>query len=302
MTLHESHPKEVRSGAAASGAKRCRLSPLPEQGSVLELLRLMGMDVVPEAGDLDAISASLWRVRRHTVLFHEGARSEFLYVVRSGSLKCVKTLEDGYEQVLGLAQVGELLGFESLHGGRQPCAAVALEESTVYALSARELRDPQRRGALLDAALHHALADKLVRAAETAEMMSAVASDARLARFLLWLSGRMAQAGQSRRRLSLHMGRRDIASLLGIAHETVSRSFTTLSECGLISVDIRDVEILDFEGLKERARTTRGHPAHAASAPARTASARGSATEVVAPSPLWRSRPASPGSGTLAAA
>ncbi len=297
MTLHESNSQEARSGAS-----RCRLLPLPGQGSVAELLRLMGLDCVPTATDGSAISASLWRVRRHTVLFHEGARSDCLYVVRSGSFKCVKTLEDGYEQVLGLAQVGELLGFESLHGGRQPSAAVALEESTVYVLPARELRDPQRRGPLLDAALHHALVDKLMRAAETAEMMSAVASDVRLARFLLWLSERMGQAGQSRRRLSLHMGRRDIASLLGVAHETVSRSFTTLSDCGYIRVDIRDVEILDFDGLRARARTTRGHSGNPDSDAVRSASVRGRGPEVATPGPPRGGRSSLPDPGALAAA
>jgi len=290
MTLHEPHLQETRSGAAAAGTQRRRIYPLPDQGSLPDLLRLMGVDAAPTAADHPAVSASLWRVRRHTVLFHEGARSQVVYVVRSGSLKCVKTLEDGYEQVLCFAQVGELLGFESLHGGRQPYDAVALEDSTVYVLAAQELRDPLRRGALLDEGLHNALSDKLRRAAETAEMMSAVASDARLARFILWLSERMAQAGQSPRRLRLHMGRRDIASLLGVAHETVSRSFTTLSDCGVIDVNIRDVEILDFDGLRERARATRGfHPDAASMASRAKPARRGAADAVVRPSPLWRS-------------
>jgi CRP/FNR family transcriptional regulator, anaerobic regulatory protein len=306
MTLHESNPRKARHAPAAAGAQRRRVSPLPDPGSLQDLLRVMGVDAVPTAAEHQAIAASLWRIRRHTVLFHEGDRSPYLYVVRSGSLKCAKTLEDGYEQVLSFAQVGELLGFESLHGGRQPYGAMALEDSTVYVLPTPEVRDPQRRGALLDEALHNALADKLMRAAETAEMMSAVASDARLARFILWLSERMAQAGQSRRRLRLHMGRRDIASLLGVAHETVSRSFTTLAECGLIGVDIRDVEILDFDGLGERARATRGPTSNPASTPAsaatRTGPARAAGPAAVADSsPLWRSSTWGPAPGNFVA-
>jgi CRP/FNR family transcriptional regulator len=53
------------------------------------------------------------------------------------------------------------------------------------------------------------------------------------------------------------MGRRDLASLLGVAHETVSRSFTALSMAGLIAVNDRDIEILDPLGLQAYARNTR---------------------------------------------
>ena len=89
-------------------------------------------------------------------------------------------------------------------------------------------------------------------------MMAAVAAEVRLARFLVWLSGRMAERGQSPHRLRLRMSRRDIASLLGVAHETVSRSFTALAELGLLRVDNREVEILDAAGLRRCTRSTRG--------------------------------------------
>jgi CRP/FNR family transcriptional regulator len=89
-------------------------------------------------------------------------------------------------------------------------------------------------------------------------MMAAVASDVRLARFLLWMSARMEEAGQSPRRLLLRMCRRDIASLLGVAHETVSRSFTTLADAGLLTVQNREVDILDLPALRGVARSTRG--------------------------------------------
>jgi CRP/FNR family transcriptional regulator, anaerobic regulatory protein len=88
-------------------------------------------------------------------------------------------------------------------------------------------------------------------------MMAAVAAEVRLARFLLQLSRRMAECGQSSRRFHLRMSRRDIASYLGVAHETVSRSFGSLSRWGWLRVDNREVEILDLPGLKQFALNTR---------------------------------------------
>jgi CRP/FNR family transcriptional regulator len=128
----------------------------------------------------------------------------------------------------------------------------------VYALPLRELDRWRALHPALDHALQLALSRRLARAVEIAEMMAPVAAEARLARFLLWLSAWMAQRGQSPRRLLLRMSRRDIASLLGVAHETVSRSFTALADWGAVQVDIREVEILDANKLRGCARNTRG--------------------------------------------
>ncbi len=234
-----------------------RAAPMQGQGSRNELLRLLGAgDAQARAGDGESLAeAELWCLRSGATLLHEGGLGDTIYVVRSGSLKCVKTLEDGYEQVFAFAQAGDLLGYEALHGGTHPATVVALEHSTVYALPLAQLR-----GGLpwLEEGLRQGLSRQLARAAETAELMSAVTADVRLARFILWMSARMARIGQSPRRFHLRMGRRDIASFLGTAHETTSRSFTTLAELGLIAVDNREVEILDLDGLKVRALATRG--------------------------------------------
>jgi CRP/FNR family transcriptional regulator len=169
----------------------------------------------------------------------------------------------GYELVLSFPQPGELLGFEALHAGGLHTSALALEHATVYALPIAELHELQRRFPPLERAVRTALSRQLARAGEAAEMMAPVASDARLARFLLWLSARMAEAGQSPHRLRLRMPRRDIGSLLGLAHETISRSLTMLVECGCLRVDKRDIEILDMYALRVRARNTRGLHAEA---------------------------------------
>lgn len=242
-------------GCAASS--RSNRTAICEPGRLRDLVRLMGLDQAELGQAADELLLPVWRVRANASLLHEGAAAQHLFIVRSGSLKCVKTHEDGYEQVMSFAQPGELLGFEALHCGRQPVAAVALEDTTSFALPIQELAELKRRHPVLDRALQLAVSRQLLRAAETAEMMAAVASEVRLARFLLRTSTRMGELGQSTRRFLLRMGRREIASLLGIAHETVSRSFTTLADAGYLKVDNREIELCDLEALRMRARNTR---------------------------------------------
>ena len=72
----------------------------------------------------------------------------------------------------------------------------------------------------------------------------------RLARFVLLWSQRMAGCGQSPRRFHLRMSRRELASFLGLAHETVSRSFGMLVRWGVVRVDNREIEVLDMPALQ----------------------------------------------------
>jgi CRP/FNR family transcriptional regulator len=261
-------------------SSRRRLVPVTEKARLADMLHMMRLDTdQSEPEDMSAM-LPVWCVRKDAPLFHEGSPTDTLYVLRSGSLKCVKSSEDGYHQVLSFVGPGEVLGFESLHRGQHRTSAIALEVSTVFAIPVQTLGSLRQQSPLFDEALQNAISRQLDGAGDMAELMAAVAADARLARFLMWLSARMTAAGQSAHRLRLRMCRRDIASLLGVAHETVSRSFTNLADDGLVQVLNRDVDILDFEGLRQRARCTRGVAddnaaavcmPHAKSAPPRTA-------------------------------
>ena len=58
------------------------------------------------------------------------------------------------------------------------------------------------------------------------------------------------------KRISLPMGRGDIADHLGLTMETVSRTFTKLRQQGLIALPhLNVVEVLDCEGLQKLANS-----------------------------------------------
>jgi len=226
------------------------------RSTVSDVLRLMG------AGDADvqyaaSVPVSMRRVRAGETLFHEGAHAESIYFVRSGTFKIFRTAADGYEQVLGFVGRTEVLGFDAVSTNDHPTEAVALEDCSVYVLPMRDLFGLAERCSAFGRVVHLAVSDALARQCELADVIAAVAAEVRLARFLLHLSHRMAACGQSPRRLLLRMTRRDIASYLGVAHETVSRSFTTLAGWRLIDVDNREVTIVDMKGLHALSLGTR---------------------------------------------
>ncbi|MBA4260705.1 MAG: hypothetical protein C0443_01410 [Comamonadaceae bacterium] len=228
----------------------------PAHASLAELLHMFGAKVADLAAGAH-IPVLLRRMSAGEGLVHEGAPADAIFFVRSGTFKVFRTDEDGYEQVLAFAVRSELLGFDALCMESYPTAMQALEDSTVYVIPRREIGLLSQALPTFALVLQQAGSLTLTRSRELVDIMAAVASDVRLARFLIQLSRRMLACGQSPRRFLLRMGRREIASLLGVAHETVSRCFSALAAMGLLHVNDREVEILDMDGLKAFSRSTR---------------------------------------------
>ena len=245
-------------GAGLSAGSRPRLvvDGVADSGRLADLLRLMGGGST-ESEPVPDLPVPLRRLCSGETLFNEGGRADVIHLVRAGTFKIFRTAEDGYEQVLGFSSRAEVLGFDAICIGQHPTGCIALEDSSVYALLVSDILGSGRRIPALDRLLTLAVSRAIKQRVDLADVMAAVAAEVRLARFILQLSQRMLECGQSPRRFYLRMGRRDIASHLGVAHETVSRSFQALARWDVLGVSNRDVEILDMEGLKALARNTR---------------------------------------------
>ena len=246
----------IGAGLSAGSRPRLVVDGVADSGRLSDLLRLMGGGPT-ESEPVPDLPVPLRRLRSGETLFNEGGRADVIHLVRAGTFKIFRTAEDGYEQVLGFSSRAEVLGFDAICLGQHPTGCVALEDSSVYAVLVSDILGNGRRIPALDRVLTLAVSRALKQQVDLADVMAAVAAEVRLARFILQLSQRMLECGQSPRRFYLRMGRRDIASHLGVAHETVSRSFQALARWDVLGVSNRDVEILDMEGLKALARNTR---------------------------------------------
>lgn len=70
-----------------------------------------------------------------------------------------------------------------------------------------------------------------------------------MAAFLLSLSSRFVGRGLSASRFHLSMSRGEIANYLGLAMETISRLLARFQQDGLMTVDGREVTLLDLPRL-----------------------------------------------------
>jgi len=224
-----------------------------------DLLRWSGLGALADE-QTDALLFPLRQVQMMGTLIAEGQPLHHLYIVVAGSFKSTRTDDEGYEQVLGFAHQGEMLGLDALSTRCHASGVVALEDSAVAALPLSDLLPHDERLHAMEQLLWHAAGVELRNRAETQYQMSAPSTEVRLARFLLHLAQQQLALGHSGRHLYLRMSRRDIASCLGVAHESVSRALATLVQAGCITVNMREIEIVDAPALHALQRVTRGAP------------------------------------------
>jgi len=228
----------------------------PNRRHLGDLFQLLGIDPI-ELPVHCLVQVTLQVLRKGTPLFREGDPVRRLHFVRAGSFKIYQTELEGYVQVLGFAARTDVLGFDALHSGKHATSAIALEDSSILGIEVSDLRLLRMQSVIFDGAVQRALSTQLMELSKLAQMIAAVGAEVRLARFLIQLSVRMSRQGESASRLRMRMCRRDIASLLGVAIETISRCFALLAQQRLLEVDGREIHIVDWPGLLQCARATR---------------------------------------------
>ena len=197
---------------------------------------------------LEAIVHTRGPIRSGEHLFREGDNFQALYAVKTGALKTYTIDSQGREHVLGFQIAGELVGLDGIHSGRNRCNAMALQTTSVCALPFARLEQLSRDVPGLQSQILRVMSRELSASAQLATEHSA---EERLAGFLLSLSRRYARRGLAQTTLSLPMPRRDIASHLRLATETVSRLFARFQEEKIVAVRRREVEILDLDTLSK---------------------------------------------------
>ncbi len=198
-------------------------------------------DTLPE-GKLRVVAA-----KEH--VYCEGDTATHVYRVEAGHICIYRMLPDGRRQVLSFAAPGDFIGLGAL--GSHPTSAQASSRTRLRCFSLTQLHDSARRDARLGLKLYEAVAEELVSARDLLMTVCHRTASERLAAFLIALSRRNHRRGENAAELVLPMTRVDIADLLGLTIETVSRTFTKFRLDGLIDLEqcilvtIRDAAALE---------------------------------------------------------
>lgn len=202
----------------------------------------------------EKLAVKIRKYERGDHLFQATDAFKTLYVIRSGTVKTYTFVQDGLEQVTGFHLAGKLLGLDVIGREQHIEYATALETCSICELSFSQVEGLRNRSPRFQKILWYAMSNEIRDEHDQLRLLSRTSAAARLASFLLNLSRLFQQRGYSANNFNLSLSRHDIANLLGLAVETVSRLFTQFQDEGLAIVERKHIVLNDMDGLKRISR------------------------------------------------
>jgi CRP/FNR family transcriptional regulator, cyclic AMP receptor protein len=185
------------------------------------------------------------------LLFSEGDPCAGLFLIASGRVRIYKGSSNGREQVLAVEGAGgSIAELPVFDGDAYPASAAALESSELLFVSRKDFRTVCLEHPEVALKVLQVVGARLRRLVGIIEELSFATVRHRLISWLLRQAETEGRATDRGAALLLSVGHQEIASQIGTVRELVSRNLTRLQAQGFISVNCREVTILDRPRLE----------------------------------------------------
>jgi CRP-like cAMP-binding protein len=188
--------------------------------------------------------------KKGEIIFREGAYPAGIFYIIDGKVKKYKLDKDAREQIIYVANTGELLGYHAvLSEDRYPDSAAALEESRIAFVPKEDFLETLQQSELLSRRLLKTLSHEFAVLANSLTLFAQKSVRERLALQLIVLREKYKVSFQPGMPVEINMSRDDLASLVGTARESVVRVLTEFKEMGILETKGRKIIVLDVNKL-----------------------------------------------------
>jgi CRP/FNR family transcriptional regulator len=204
-----------------------------------------------DLSDLAAITVRR-AFRKGETLFSEGDEATGFYLLISGSIKLCRMSPDVREKVLHFVKPHETFAEAAFLGeGNYPAEARALEAGEVLYLPRHGFMDLLRNNSNFALNLVVSLSLKLRQFVRQIDELSFADVTSRLASFLVRRAAESSTTFGGITYIDLGIKKGELASRLGTASETISRTFKKLKEEGIIEVQGNRVVVHQMDKLEK---------------------------------------------------
>lgn len=207
-------------------------------------------DLPQEDADLLVAHQSEQVYEKNEVIFREGSYPSGIFFIRSGKAKKYKVTKDGGEQIIYVANAGELIGYHAvLAEDRYPDSAAALEQSVIAFIPREDFLGVLGRSTILSKRLLKVLSHEFAVLTNSLTLFTQHSVRERLALQLIVLREKYKVNFQPGMPVEINMSRNDLASLVGTVRENVVRVLGELKEEGIIETKGRKIMVQDVKRL-----------------------------------------------------
>lgn len=185
--------------------------------------------------------------KKGELVFQEGVHSNTIYLVLKGVVKCHKMDEDGKELITALYRADDFMGFTSfVDNSPYQETATAVEDTEVAGILKSELKSILEKNQNVSLELMELLTKNIVDIKEQLLQMAYSSVRKKTAQTLLQFSEILNKKPDEPIRIS----RSDLASVAGIATESLIRTLSIFKKEGLIEIEGRNIRILNLNAIQ----------------------------------------------------
>ena len=180
-------------------------------------------------------------------VYIEGSRSNKIYLILKGVVKCHNMDEDGKELITSLYRADDFLGFTSfMNNIPYQESATAIENVRLAGISKENLMSILEKNHTISLELMELLTNDITEIKAQLLQMAYSSVRKKTAQTLL----QFARIMDTKTEEPIKISRNDLASVAGIATESLIRTLSGFRKEGLISIEGRNIRIMELKALQ----------------------------------------------------
>ena len=188
--------------------------------------------------------------KKGEIIFREGAFPSGIFYITEGKVKKYKVDKESREQIIYVANTGELIGYHAiLAQDRYPDFAAALEKSRIGFIPKEDFLEALQQSPILTNRLLKTLSHEFAVLANSLTLFSQKSVRERLALQLIVLREKYKVNFHAGMLVEINMGRDDLANLVGTARENLVRVLTEFKEEDILETNGRKIIVHDVNKL-----------------------------------------------------
>lgn len=181
------------------------------------------------------------------IIYEHGSRSSTIYLILNGLVKGYDMDSDGKELITALYRADDFLGFTSfLNNSHYQETATAMEPVKLAGISKENLKDILEKNKNVSLELMELLTNKITLIKAQLLQMAYSSVRKKTAQTLL----QFAQVMNTKTQEPIKISRSDLASVAGIAPESLIRTLSVFKKEGLIAIEGRNIRIKELKALQ----------------------------------------------------
>jgi len=188
---------------------------------------------------------------KDTVILLEDEEGDTLFIIIEGKVKVTTFSESGKEVIFSLLNEGDFFGDMSLLDGKPRSATIiSIEDSELRLIRRHDFTKLIQKHPGIALKLLEELTSRLRKADERIESLALLDVTGRIAGILLQLANERGEKSKDSLLIKARPTHQELANMAGTTRETVTRVLKQLETKKYISMDGKDITILDPENFK----------------------------------------------------